>query len=163
MKLFGMILLLMGLLHGEIDKPLQLHSIESNSELHFEYGKSMLVCRPYGVVTLEHFTNQNEGCRKSVEAFYLQHPELKHWAAYELKVRQFYRVRTLEGRCLVYSHGQQLYSEGLLKQGLAAVPPGVGKEWRERFKRLEKGAQRHERGIWAEAPWQLCFESVYGE
>jgi hypothetical protein len=142
-----------------------LHSIPSNSVQEFSISHSRFLCHHYGLVTIEelsHNTKLSSVCQKSIEEFYLKHPDLKQYAQKKLKIMQRYKIEFKKRECILYSDGQMSYSELLLKSGLAVVKPVfLDKEFKYAFNKAQENAKLLKIGIWKEEVIKNCMESLY--
>lgn len=139
-----------------------LTSIKSNASVALLDHNIPVTCEPFGVIPLEIMTANAaspELCRSEIQSFYRSNPHLKHFAREHLDIQQSYHYETVEKKCILYANAQESYSEMLLNEGLAVVDPKMNnKEWNEKFKRAEKGANIHQSGLHATLIKKYCIK-----
>ena len=142
----------------------QLTGVVDNGTLMMDMGRSVYVCSPYGVRTLEALREETMlagECRQQIARFYARQPLQAQFAHRELKRFQFYRIEQKEAGCVLYARGRLSYAERLLQEGLAIVAPGFDdREWGFRFEQAEQGAKELKRGIWGDPLWAKCAAAL---
>jgi hypothetical protein len=150
------------LLHAQVPHTAMLEQTPDNAALVFKSDQSRLICKPFGVRTLEEIAGDrrtNTLCKALFEGYAKRNPGSRQYAASTLKRFQFYRIEPVQERCILYAKGRVSYSEMLLHEGLAVIKRGeVKRELRRSFERAEAGARKNRRGIWKEALAVECAE-----
>lgn len=120
-------------------------------------------CKPYGIVTLDELLNSkklNKQCQKTLERFYVQHPDLYNLHSRYLHTRSFYHVEYEEKSCIIYAKGLLTYSEILLKNGVAYMKKDLKhKVLKPRFQLSQEGAQIGEKGIFSDPDVVNCIKT----
>lgn len=165
-KLFFLFLLIFFNLSLNAKEPFLaiLLSIPTNGMQTFNYGKFDFYCQPYGVITLQEIYNVSKPdstCRKKIDKFYIQNPDLKYYTSRLLEVEQRYHIRFKEKRCVIYAKGQTTLSEILLKEGLSIQKPNFkDDEFRYDFFKAESKAQNYKKGIWKDKVPESCLQEI---
>ena len=138
-----------------------LRSTESNNIQKFSFANTHFACKVYGVISLEelyHHTKTSDGCKAKIQSFYQKNPQLKYFSATLLKRKQLYHLEFRTNECIVYAQGQMTLSELLLKNGLGVLKPQFqDKEFQYAYKKAQRNARLHQRGIWADETFNLCI------
>jgi len=138
-----------------------LQSVVSNDTQKFSQGKSHFVCKPYGVVTLEQLYNAStidSLCRKSVDGFYAQDPNMRYFSLRLLKPMQTYHVEFQNKSCVLYAKGEKTLSELLLAEGLAFIKPAFDDEvFNAVFFKAQMTAKLSKKGLWRENILKECM------
>ena len=140
-----------------------LKGIENNHTLHMQYKQQAFVCKPFGIETVSELaerTDINSSCAKHLSSFRQAYPKEKFFAAYSLHVQQQYSVEGIDNLCLLYLSSEHSYSEALLEQGYARIPPGINYKdpvLHYRFKRAVQRAKNAKAGIWSDTNVRNCF------
>ena len=145
-----------------------LESIYANDSLLFRSKNSYVLCRPYGVWTLDRVIRRkdrpNTVCEKALEEFILHNPKLHNFLTFKMHVEQGYRVEFKKGECIVYLGSKKTLSETLLQAGLAIEEPNFkDEEFRYRFYQALRAAKRNKRGIWSDAKMRSCMSEFFKE
>ena len=140
-----------------------LKRVENNHTLHMNARQHSFVCSPYGVETvseLMHKTDVDSSCIGHLYEFRKANPKEKYFAVSSLYIQQQYSVEGFEGKCLLKLSSGHSYSEALLENGYARIPPGMQYKdtvLKHRFKRAEQRAKKKKAGIWSDINVRNCF------
>jgi len=128
-----------------------------------KYKNSSFVCKPYGVETVSELilrADVNTTCLNHLQKFRLQNPYEKYYAASILHSEQFYSVKGVDDRCMLFINSAKSYSEEMLEKGYARIDPAfVYKDYllEHRFKLAVKRAKSKKSGIWSNIDIVNCF------
>jgi len=99
-----------------------LRAVYSNSSQKFNIKQYEFLCKAYGVISVEDLyleSKVNSECKKSIDKFYKQNPNIKYFSANMLKLRNNYHIEFKNNKCILYAKGLNTLSEMLLLNGLA--------------------------------------------
>ena len=143
-----------------------LKTIESNHLLHMNYRQIPFICKPYGIETLSELvyrTDVNSSCMGYLKEYRIVDPNEKFFAVQNLRIEQQYRVEGIGNECLLHHSSGHSYSEALLENGYARIPPQLRYKdtiLRHRFKQAERRAKIKKAGIWSDVNVRNCFLMV---
>jgi len=142
-----------------------LKEIVTNNIQKFGIGNYTFYCTPYGLLTLDDIymsKSISSGCKKKVDEFFIQRPDLKYFTNLKMKREQMYRIEIKNQQCVIYVDGQRTLAESLLKAGLAVVKPTFrDEEFRSYFKKAQRIGKYHKNGIHKDNILRACLIDIY--
>lgn len=142
-----------------------LDGVLSNTHQKLSIKQMSFICEAYGVISpvkLVQKIDLSDGCKKSLENFYLKNPYKKHFVRLELHPMQMYRVIFRENKCLLFARGKSTISELLLREGLVVLEPNFrDREYENLYKYAQKSARVEAKGIWGDDLRRDCLAEIY--
>ena len=140
-------------------------NIESNAVQQFKIGNYKFNCKPYGVIGIDELYNSemlNTNCKTSILKFYKKRAYLKYYTESKLHLKQLYRIKFKDDRCLISVSGEKSLSEFLLEEGLAVRKPLFkDKEYEHFFLKSQLNAKMLKKGIWKDDITRECMSNMY--
>ena len=141
-----------------------LYDVNSNDTQKLNIGNYNFYCSPYGIHTLESLYKQSKPdslCKKSIDKFYINNPNLKYFSADILHLKQRYHINIKENKCILYAKGELSLSELLLKKGLAVLKAKFkDKEFAYKFKSAQTQAKFIKNGLWDTDIQKNCISEI---
>lgn len=140
-----------------------LDSVYSNEIQKFTIKKNNFICQPYGVISLESLkkNSKSEDCKKSIESFYINNPNLLYYADSLFRVKQMYHVRFKDLKCLISVESEVTLSEVLIREGIAFKSSQLeDKELNYLFETAQENAKYNKRGLWSSDIKKDCSASL---
>lgn len=143
-----------------------LTEIKSNDIQIFNRNQQTIMCKPYGVITIDELYKDSKldsTCQESILNFYKKRPDLKYFVESKLYLKQMYHVKVKEeSRCIINAAGGKSLSELLLEKGLAVRQPYFKDEEYEYYlQNAQLRAKILKVGVWKENITRECVENIY--
>lgn len=135
--------------------------------LYFKGGGYKLVCKPYGVYTINNFLNDEKVAKECKKELIKIRPNIKRRYSkalhQKLHLELTYHIRSIDGKCVVYFNDNKTYAQLIVQNGLGIVKRGFKSKnnwYNHTLSEAQKYAKREKSGIWSTPFISTCFESV---